>query len=509
MRRAPIWILTALAVLAAAPAHAGADVPLALRACGLKRHLGPDLADRLARAPRLTPAAAGAKGTRDAFGTFPNMRESANFVVKWGPNGSFTDEQLDLMLGGFEDGWAKLIGEMSHTPPTGTGTYLFNVYIGNTGGPSPDISGAAGYTYIDNDGYPYIVIAPEIVDYYNTEDYAAYGDHTMVHEFFHAVQFSTGAYDLSSDYDAYFWWESTAEWAAAVTYPSSPYNYAFVGAYAMLPHLPLHYVDYPDEGTLIELHHYGAGIFAQYITEIAADEWVIRDSWENAGPNDDPLQLVDGLLGAHGTSLRAIFADYTAHNVQWDYQQGAIFRSNTEYFVSAYPGEDDRIAAEIPGEGIEELQDVPYDLAPKRFGYSVVRLRNPAEGNLTLSLEVDPNDAGDVAAVAVRSVLGSVGYVALTPADGAPERLEAALPDLTSSETVELVVTNQSASLLSPPLPFRYAARIQAPGEKGDDAPAGCACSLGAVPGAGQNGAALLWVLGAAAALLARRRRRV
>ena len=40
-------------------------------------------------------------------------------------------------------------------------------------------------------------------------------------------QASTGAYDLGSNYDAYFWWEATAEWASAVVYPQSPANYAF------------------------------------------------------------------------------------------------------------------------------------------------------------------------------------------------------------------------------------------------------------------------------------------
>ena len=90
-----------------------------------------------------------------------NSLSSDNFIVRWGSGVSQAEAQE--LLDAFELAWQVEILEMGYLQPVATDQYLFNVYIGDSGGGAPSSYGAAGYFTVDDDGYPMIVIAGEIL----------------------------------------------------------------------------------------------------------------------------------------------------------------------------------------------------------------------------------------------------------------------------------------------------------------------------------------------------------
>ena len=81
------------------------------------------------------------------------------------------------ILDSFEYAWDIEINQLGYELPTSADTYLFNVYIGDSGGGTP---GGYGLCWIfhrfDNQGYPMIVIAKQTV---TDQDYM---DFTIAHE---------------------------------------------------------------------------------------------------------------------------------------------------------------------------------------------------------------------------------------------------------------------------------------------------------------------------------------
>lgn len=414
----------------------------------------------------------GVKQVRDAFGTFPNEITSTNFVVKWGPNETYSQTTIDRMLEGFELGWQTLIAQMQFAQPTGTDTYLMNVYIGNTGGNAPTIPDyAGGYADIDGEGYPMMVIHPNLIPYFETPGYEEYGDQTMIHEFFHTVQFSVPAYDLSNE-TAYWFWEATSEWAAAQALPSSQALWGLIGGYALYPHVALNFYDYPDTGALIELHHYGAGIFAQYLTEQEADWTIIRDAWMNGTATGDPIDDVDALLSAQSIDLTEAFGRFAAHNATWDYARGALIRSLVDYYVDSYPGQDYRIAATIPAAGTDDFV-ASQGSPPSSYAYNTLRIESIDDADLRI--RVRPQVAGSLQPVLVRASAGSTEYLAAT--ENADGDLEILAEGVTAAEQLFLSVAAAPRPQGSQFYTYEYAAEvIRAQGE-GDD-PVGCVCAV-------------------------------
>ena len=115
-----------------------------------------------------------AKLERDAFGDF-NMVVTENFAVKYGPN--FSQDRAERIAGWFEASWEAELNTLGHTHPVGSDTYLFNVYIGDTGGGIPSAAGNSGYFYVDNQNQPYIVYGR------NTDEQTEFGEVTRKIDF--------------------------------------------------------------------------------------------------------------------------------------------------------------------------------------------------------------------------------------------------------------------------------------------------------------------------------------
>lgn len=418
------------------------------------------------------------KLVRDAHGPFPaeNVRTSENFVVKWGPDATYAAATVDRMLVGFEDAWREQVVRMGHPAPGGMETYRLNVYIGNSGGSAPEIPDfAGGYATIDTEGYPFIVMSPGLMEYFAIPEYAPYGDGTSVHEFFHTVQFGTNAYAVD---DSYWYWEATAEWASAETYPEFPEGTGyFIGAFAMYPHVSLPSYDYPDQGTIIELHHYGAQIFPLFVTEKVAGWEVIRDSWTTAGPNDDPIAVLDGLLAPLGEDVQDVYARFAAHMATWDFAAGATYAASYRGYANQEPAEDHRIAVELHRDGTGGLVEAPEETRPEALGFNLLRMLEPPRKTWTLRVEGDAQGSRGTPsafrAIAVLQYPGAVDYVPLaSDEDGRVLTGEVAT---TGEETaLYLVVTAQPATRDGRES-FGYRYEVSA---GGDGSPASCGCSL-------------------------------
>ncbi len=333
---------------------------------------------------------------------------SDNFIVRWGSGVS--QSQAQTILDSFEFAWSIEVGQMDYEPPTSTETYLFNVYIGDSGGSSPDGYGAAGYFTGDNQGYPMIVIAKQTLE----DEY--YMHSTIAHEFFHAVQGRTGRYD----YDAYgpgaWYWEATANWVEGEVYPDDVSGMAyFLVGYTYFPHYPVNFFDYPDEGTLQEYHQYGAFIFPRHLTEVEADVEVIRSSWQDTSSDSDPLNVLNSYLPS-GLSIQQAWLNHIARMTVMDYQNGEAYEEYLAYY-SGYPESQNRYADTVTRDGSNGWQSAPNGTVPQRFGHNTIIARSLNAEAVEFGVKGDGNgsegSAATHGATVTRDRGGSYSYYPL------------------------------------------------------------------------------------------------
>lgn len=322
-----------------------------------------------------------AKQTRDSYGV-PNSAESENFVVYWGSGVS--SGMADAVLEAFEDGWEREVVEMGYPGPYGTDGYKFNVYIGGTGGGTPEDYGAAGYFYYDDDGWPMVVLNA------STAQNMDYGKTTVVHELFHAVQDITGApYTYGAGNPGAWYFEATASWIEVEVYPDHDGYAEFLFGYSFYPHLSVNYFEYPDGGGLQQYHQYGAFVFIRYLAEHQMDWKLIQTSWMEAD-DEDPLAVLDTLLRQNdGTTVRAAFFDFAGKNVAWEYEHGALYAQKHEEYAASQGGSDNRIAAQHSG-STDGWVTPDEALLPWRLGTNFIRLYPRDEGpDLLVEFEGD------------------------------------------------------------------------------------------------------------------------
>ena len=194
------------------------------------------------------------KGIRDAMSGICNGTEiSENFILKWGLEAPPADDEIDLIMEALETSWDHQLDIMGHAAPYGTNEYLFNVYVGDSGGCAPSARGVGGYYTTDVEGWPIIVLSQGV---FSNVDY---GQTTVAHEFYHAVQHAEGAYSARGTVQ--WWWEATAMWVEGEVYPGTEDYYSFLHGYAFEPHLQLNaYTPLTGDGKLEEYHQYGAAI---------------------------------------------------------------------------------------------------------------------------------------------------------------------------------------------------------------------------------------------------------
>jgi hypothetical protein len=354
------------------------------------------------------PPPAAEKALRDAYGMSGNERTSENFVVRWGSLGGVTEAEVDRLLTAFEAAWAEEIGVQGHPLPLGADAWRFNVYIGDSGGGAPSGYGSAGYFYNDDEGQPMVVVAASTLD---DPDYA---DITAAHEFYHAIQGGVNRYSYEGD--SAWYWEATATWASATVYPDNLYYASFLFAFALLPHRPVNFFDYPDSGKLQEYFQYGAFLFPFDLTELQADRLLIQETWTDDGRVDDPLAVLADKLASRGIDLNEAWLDAMARLTVLDYPEGRAYSRLVDGYADYY---DEEAAASLLGpvgpEGSGGVVEAPDDTRPYRYGHNVLKLR-PEGVALTVTIEGDPvGDAGSPATWGGRVIVDDGGAYFYSP----------------------------------------------------------------------------------------------
>lgn len=342
------------------------------------------------------PPAAG-KGLRDGY-NMPYSEESENFVVRWGGN-SWPSTRASDVLDAMEAAWSLILVDMDYRAPSGSDDYKFNVYIGDTGGP-----GAYGSAYYTRDGnsWPMIVVTP------GTFEDTEWGITVGAHEFFHALQDAASSpYAYGDGSPAAWYWEATANWVETAIYPENRAQTltGFLMGYALLPHLPIHFFDYPDTGTLEEYHQYGAFIFPYYLTREIADDALIRSSWLDAS-SSDPLIELDGLLQASwGVDIETAFFDFAASNVTWEnYDDGDIFSYTVDAYQAHYGSSSTRVTVESDADS-SGWKDAPSSSLPQRYGTNHLVI-SPEGSDVLVSFNGESTgSSGGAATWDVRAVL--------------------------------------------------------------------------------------------------------
>ena len=303
------------------------------------------------------------------FGDFSSLTQSENFAFQAG--GAAPDAgNVQQILAALERSFAHQVLQMGHSAPAGADQFLINVYLGNSVG-APQIDDFAyAYVTLDNQGLPYIVVHPDLLAEYDT-DFFGFADTTLAHEFYHAVQFGTGAFETN---DGYWFWEATADWIAVEVFPEYIDGDAFVPGYLMYPQIPLESFNYPGEGELIELHHYGAQIYARYLSEQVADANLIRDTWLQGESTETPVEVLRRLLSERGEDFDQVFLDFASHNVVLDYERVDSYSAWLDSYVPFYPGEDFRVVGSTSIVGADGFLQTTEGTSPGKLGYNVIDL---------------------------------------------------------------------------------------------------------------------------------------
>ncbi|MFT4974593.1 MAG: hypothetical protein ACI8S6_000476 [Myxococcota bacterium] len=264
------------------------------------------------------------------------------------------------------------------------------------------------------------------------------------YELFHALQDATGSYTCGAgDPDAWFW-EATAEWATGEVFPGEPEYARLIGAFAMHPHLPLNFFDYPDSGAFIETYQYGAFLFPRFLSEQVLSPGAIRDAWVEPGDADEPLDALATLLRADGEALLPTVARSHAHIATWDFDDGPLYEDLVDDWADLFPTEDFQVASELRGSQADgDVHSPEALLLPGHLGASIVRLSAP--GCSTLTVRFDGEDGGSLGSTARWAGVLALHGEPPSYSDLDPGREETVFLD-GDSDQVDLIIVPESAS---------------------------------------------------------------
>ena len=367
----------------------------------------------------------------------PNWVETANFTIEWGNNLDSSDggkdssrildcsnrlngspctgipDIIDSWADYFEEAWEKEISNLGYIEPTGTTSYLYDVYIGNTGdnisGNNDDKTPSLGsnflgltVTYCDyanlnpicksdvSSAYSYIIVNSSI----RNKDIIMI---TSAHEFFHAIQFSYPTIDYWFSIENRWWLEATATWMEEVTYDDVNNYYQRVKNWLRNPSLSLKY-----SGNYYTDHEYGDVIFIIFLTDVyLQDRDFVRYVWENKNSGIEAID--DVLVNSYRSGFEPAFKEFVALNAVADIgEAGGGYKEGPQYGRAAVT----KIHSQYP---------FPYflvagDSAPQELGSNYIQFLPPDNSDNRLIVEFDGEDDTNWAAMVVKVRSNGTGF---------------------------------------------------------------------------------------------------
>ena len=274
-----------------------------------------------------SPNKSAEKNVRNAYTGEPNSLETDNFVIWYGTPDGFSERDIESLSVEMEYIWTTIIDDMMYPVPENSDVWKFIIYIGDTGSGVPSAEGAAGYFWYDTENYPMMVLSKDIISWTDSAKL------TGCHEFYHAVQAAINTYRFN---DSALWWhEATANWILEEVYRDEGGYSNTLYSVALRPEISLnHWGNYATEGIEAD-HHYGASIFATFLSEFRGGPDLIQRSFIEAPINSDPLDEFNDLLQEYDYSLVDAHLEYALRNTTWDYE----FESDYEMSVADYDGD--------------------------------------------------------------------------------------------------------------------------------------------------------------------------
>lgn len=331
----------------------------ALRSRGF---LGYPIADAALGNPSSGYAKDNHKEVYNPFGGDALVHETDNFAIWWGEDPAFSTTHIEALGVNFEKVWSVEIEQLMYPHPEYADTHKMNVFIGDTDSALPSAEGNAGFFWYDGEGKPMMVLSKEIIAIPDSAKL------TAAHEFFHAVQSAVNTYRFEGP--AMWYMEATANWILEEVFPDDGGYSNTLYSVAMRPEVSLnHFGDYLTEGVEAD-HHYGAFIFATYLSEHAGGPELIRETFVQAPLGGDPLLVIADLLEERGSDMHQGHLDYALHNATWDYR----FETDYELSIadSAGMGETHRVSGQIDGLSDDWVDEIPYP--PQTYGANYWRL---------------------------------------------------------------------------------------------------------------------------------------
>ena len=255
-------------------------------------------------------------GVIDAY-DLANSLTSEHAALLWSAEIGVDAAAGNAVLDAVEHAWERLFEELQYPLPVGSENRLFNVYV--AGGEGPTDRGVLGYYNTDPEGWPMIVIAPDVI--YNWPE----NESTIAHELMHAAQHPTESY--KQDPNAKWYWEATAVWAEHYILPESTSYAEFLFGLGLRSTLPLSFFRSFSTGSLDEYHSYGAFIWLEHLVEEGFTAQDIRDSWVESR-SSEPLFWWRTQLEGQGRIWADELSLFARKNVHWEYDDHELFQQN-------------------------------------------------------------------------------------------------------------------------------------------------------------------------------------
>ena len=263
---------------------------------------------------------------------------------------------------------------------------------------------------------------------------------TIPHEFFHAVQHSTGNH--LEDARAKWYWESTATWMEGEVFPEEPLTGIFLFSFLFNPHFAINAV--PEfEGLASDYFSYGSFAFIDRLVELT-EVGAVRDSWYQN--SQLPLHWWSEHLKAQSLHMSDVLAEFSKRRALLDLVDIDLYRADLEQYAQAYAREDYRITAQLPSSGNTTFREVSAELFPQRGGYNQVILDNPLWETMTVQVEAE--NFGSLGSTAIWSaqvlIFSEDGITVSHQLDFNDGSAQTALSDLSEVQQISLIVSSWS-----------------------------------------------------------------
>ena len=216
----------------------------------------------------------------------------------------------------------------------------------------------------------------------------------MLHEGFHIFQYAANSPGFAYAGDSQWYIESAAQWYQATILPDDELSFVEAGAIASNPQLALWH-SFSNEALgdptdwLYQVRQYGMHTYLFYLDTVAGIDSEIISGGFYAESELLPQAYHYELVG--GDDLRGYFADWAAHNTGgFDYlREEQVERAWLEVDMVADPDNLHPYALELTDAEAEGEFRPAAALAPRGWGYNVIKINNPQASTYTVVLTGD------------------------------------------------------------------------------------------------------------------------